>query len=221
MAPPEAHESPVAPVYGDGSTVIDWRTEGAIDLTVGAGATMAERRLAYGGGALGIALAVGLYRLGRLSWTWQQLALAAVIAGDVVAGLVANSLNSCKRFYHARARPGEAALVRFARNPYVFSALHVYPLLVGRLFEGGEPGYGVFWYLLLQAATWITLHTPLYLRRPSAMLIAAATVPLNFYVLRAPTGWEWLAPLLFLKIVVGHLVREEPYRPAPAPQETL
>ena len=35
----------------------------------------------------------------------------------------------------------------------------------------------------------------------------------NLYLIRPVPGFEWLIPALFLKIVYGHIVREEPYRP--------
>lgn len=35
----------------------------------------------------------------------------------------------------------------------------------------------------------------------------------NLYLIRPVPEFEWLIPALFLKIVYGHIVREEPYRP--------
>ena len=35
----------------------------------------------------------------------------------------------------------------------------------------------------------------------------------NLYVVRPVVGFEWLVPALFLKLIYGPLVREEPYRP--------
>jgi hypothetical protein len=54
--------------------------------------------------------------------------------------------------------------------------------------------------------------TPLYLKRPVAMLIITTGIMMNFYVLPSISGFEWLMPLLFLKIVYAHSVMEEPYR---------
>jgi hypothetical protein len=39
----------------------------------------------------------------------------------------------------------------------------------------------------------------------------------NVYVVPAPPGLEWIVPILFVKVILGHLVREEPYRPEPGP----
>ena len=35
----------------------------------------------------------------------------------------------------------------------------------------------------------------------------------NYYLIEPVSGFEWLIPVLYLKIVYGRLVREEPYRP--------
>jgi hypothetical protein len=57
------------------------------------------------------------------------------------------------------------------------------------------------------------LQMPLYLQRPAALGIILIAILLNLYILPPVWGFEWLIPALFLKIVYGHLVREEPYRP--------
>jgi hypothetical protein len=54
---------------------------------------------------------------------------------------------------------------------------------------------------------------PVYLQRPVAMLVLVAAVVGNALV-SAPEGWAWFIPVLMAKLVVGHAVREEPYRPA-------
>jgi hypothetical protein len=45
-----------------------------------------------------------------------------------------------------------------------------------------------------------------------AMGLIMTTILLNYYFLQPVAGFEWLMPALFLKIVYGHIVREEPYR---------
>jgi hypothetical protein len=45
------------------------------------------------------------------------------------------------------------------------------------------------------------------------MLLIFLSILINFYLVEAIPGFEWLIPALFLKILYGHLVREEPYRP--------
>lgn len=46
------------------------------------------------------------------------------------------------------------------------------------------------------------------------MLLILTAIMVNFYMVAPVHGFEWLIPLLYLKIVYGHLVPEEPYRPA-------
>jgi hypothetical protein len=194
---------------------IDWSAEGPEDRLMGTGATRAERALAYAGGALAIPLIAYLVLSRAVAWRWWQVIVALLIAGDVLAGAVANSLNSCKRYYHTPAAPSDSTITRRAKNHYLFAALHVYPLLVAALFGPGAWAYGAIWYALLLLASAAVLQAPLYLRRPAALLAIVACLLLNQYAIPPVAGFEWLMPALFLKIVLGHLVREEPYRPAP------
>jgi hypothetical protein len=192
--------------------VIDWNYSGKPDEFFGTGATVAERALVW---------TVGLFATGLLGWVvwsksipwtvWQYL-VAGLLALDVFGGVVANALNSCKRFYHAPLQPEETGLTRLAKNHLLFTALHIHPLLVGFLF-GGSWTYGLFWYLALVLSALVLLQMPLYLQRPAALGIILIAILLNLYILPPVWGFEWLIPALFLKIVYGHLVREEPYRP--------
>jgi hypothetical protein len=70
-----------------------------------------------------------------------------------------------------------------------------------------------WWKRRVLLSTIAVLALPLYLRRPGAMLIIVACLILNGAVIAPVPGFTWLMPALFLKIVYGHLVREEPYRP--------
>ena len=73
--------------------------------------------------------------------------------------------------------------------------------------------YGLFWYLILQISVLSVTRTPLYLQRPVSMLIIVTALLINDYFVSSPIGLEWLIPILFVKIVYGHTVQEEPYRP--------
>lgn len=194
--------------------VIDWRYRGRPDALLGTGATRAEKVLPWLAGLAGVLLYAYLYASGPLDWALWQFIIAAAIACDVGAGVVANSLNSCKRFYHTPAREDEPVYVHLVKRPLVFSALHVYPILVGLLFGGLDWFYSLFWYGMLLACSLGVLRTPLYLRRPVAMFAVLLALIINLYAVTPVSGFEWLMPALFLKIVYGHLVREEPYRPA-------
>jgi tellurite resistance protein TehA-like permease len=73
-------------------------------------------------------------------------------------------------------------------------------------------GYGLFWYALMIVSTIAILRLPLYIRRPAAMGVIMLAILVNYYFLPPVVGFEWFIPALFLKIVYGHIVREEPYR---------
>jgi hypothetical protein len=193
--------------------VINWHYQGEPEPLWGTGATGAEKALVWIAALLTLAWIGYFYLTGWVDWTWWQYLVAALLALDVGGGVVANSLNACKRFYHAPLQEGERGAVRLAKNHLLFSAFHVHTLLVSLLYGGGW-GYGLFWYAMLLVGTLVVLKAPLYLRRPVAMLIVLPAVMINFYGVEAVTGFEWLVPALFLKIIYGHLVREEPYRPA-------
>jgi hypothetical protein len=190
--------------------VINWTYSGKADYLLGNGATVAEQALVWVAGLAGLGLYGYLYLTHALGWAWWQYLIAALIAFDILGGIVANNLNSCKRFYHTLAKPGELS---FAKNHLAFSALHIYPLLAWVLFDTSKLFYGVFWYVFLMGGTFVILKTPLYLRRPAAFLAIALALLLNLYVISPVHGFEWLTPGLFIKILYGHLVQEEPYRP--------
>jgi hypothetical protein len=193
---------------------IDWNYSGKPDLTVGSDAVRAEKALAYGSALILPALYITWSVTGKLDWSFWQYALAMIIGADVGAGAVANALNSCKRFYHTPQREDEGRLIGLVKNPLVSSALHIYPILAGLLYGRVDLLYGLGWYVLLMLAAIVVVKAPLYLQRPVAVLILMLAFLLNGYVIAPIQGWEWLAPILFGKIVLGHLVREEPYRPA-------
>ena len=194
------------------SAHIDWTYQGKPDFLAGTGATRTERALMWAGGLVGVALYAYFYLKGMLAWTWWQYLVAAVMAFDVGGGVVANALNSCKRFYHTPPLATEPRAARLLKNHLFFTALHVYPLLIGLLFGGGWV-YGLFWYVALLASAIMVLKTPLYLQRPVAFFLILMALLIHLYGVSAVPGFEWFIPALFLKIVYGHLVREEPYRP--------
>ena len=192
--------------------IIDWNYSGTPDGFFGTGATKAEQAIVWFFGLLGTALLVWVWRTNSMNWMWWQYAIAALLALDVLGGVVANSLNSCKRFYHSPVKPEETGFTGLSKNHFVFSALHVHPLIIGLLFGNINWGYGAFWYLALVLSTVLVLFAPLYLQRPLAMGLIMTAVLLNFYFIQPVVGFEWFIPALFLKIIYGHVVREEPYR---------
>jgi hypothetical protein len=197
----------------ESSTNIIWSYEGKTDLAVGTQATTTEKILGWTAGFIGV-IAIAFYSWkNNLDWTSLQYIIAVIIVYDVVGGAVANSLNSCKRFYHSSLQTFEHSYVKLAKNHLFFSLIHIHPLIISLVFSSASWFYGFFWYLILQISVVTVTKTPLYLQRPVSMLIIVTALLINGYFISSPTGFEWLIPVLFLKIVYGHTVKEEPYRP--------
>ncbi len=192
---------------------IGWSYSGNADLLCGTGATRAERWLAYGMATLltVVILAVDFYRDSPIAEGWS-IALLAFFAFDIAGGAVANMLNSCKRFYHSELQPGEKMAARMAKNPRVFTMIHVHPIIAAYAF-GGNVFNAVGWYILLQISVTVTLAMPLYLRRAGATAITLLALFGSQLFLPLGVGLEWFIPSLFVKMVLGHAVQEEPYRP--------
>lgn len=190
---------------------IDWTYSGPADGFFGTGADKNEKALVWIFGSLGTALLLRQWNT-SMNWAWWQAGLAALLALDVLGGVVANSLNSCKRFYHSALKPEETGFTALAKNHLVFSMLHIHPILIGLLFGNLNWGYGLPWYAALVLSTLLVMSAPLYLKRPIAMGLITAAVLLNYYFIVPVPGFDWLMPAIFLKIVYGHNVREEPYR---------
>ena len=192
---------------------ITWSYKGKTDLAVGTQATTIEKLLGWAAGLVGIVIIGFFYWQNKFDWTIWQYIIVAIIAFDVIGGAVANSLNSCKRFYHSPLQTFESNYVKLAKNHLFFSIIHIHPLVVSLLFLSSSWFYGFFWYLTLQISVLLVTVTPLYLQRPVSMLIIVTALLINNYFVSSPAGLEWLIPVLFIKIVYGHTVKEEPYRP--------
>src|SRR5689334_2364267 len=93
---------------------IDWRIPptkpgpaGALARFLGPGKTRGETLVELGGGVLCAALLVVLIRRtgGSYTWSFWRIVVAAVMIFDLVGGVLTNSTNSAKRWYH-RVEPG-------------------------------------------------------------------------------------------------------------------
>jgi hypothetical protein len=192
---------------------IDWFYSGRTDLSAGTGATAAEQLLPLAGAILLPLWLVLDVVLAGTPWTFWQWVIAMGLAPDLGGGVVANGLNSCKRFYHTPAHEGEGAFVRAAKNHCLFTAFHVHPIIVYALWAPDHVWVGLGWYVLLLLSVGAVRAVPLYLARPVAFLLAGAAIVAQPAADSSIPHLEWLVPLLFLKIVLGHAVQEEPYRP--------
>ena len=199
---------------GEGmKTTIDWNypppragLAGLWDKFVGPGATRSETVLQVGSAVIAaIAAPLYAYRAG-VDWPTFSYALCAALAFDIAGGVLTNATSSAKRWYH---RQGQGFTHHLG-----FVAVHLLHLLlvswVYLAFDG-------LWFLiaggyLLLAATGILL-APQYLQRPLALLGYAGGLLIALYGLPQPIGLEWFLPLFYLKLLLSHLLKEEPYRP--------
>jgi hypothetical protein len=192
---------------------IDWSYEGTPDPIAGTAATFAEQALMWAAGLAAAGLMIFLAQRGYLAWSWFQTAIGAVVAFDLVGGAVAFNLNSAKRFYHGPAQPSEHGLVRLMKGSFYVPATHVHPILVYLLYKPDEYLTGVAIYLAAAVSVALVRLAPLHLARPLAVLLVLAAILVAIYGVPSVSGFEWLLPVLFLKLVLGFAVREEPYRP--------
>ncbi|MEL6187918.1 MAG: hypothetical protein AAFU79_25120, partial [Myxococcota bacterium] len=65
----------------------------------------------------------------------------------------------------------------------------------------------------LVSAAVLILGVPQYLQRPVAYGTYAGAILLSLYAAATPAGLEWFLPVFYLKLLVSHLPKEEPYRP--------
>lgn len=194
-------------------TNIDWvLPEGKPDWLMGTGATPTERALVWLASAAAAAAAVAVALIGDVDWEWWQWALVLFLAVDVAGGVPANALSTAKRFYHSPAPTRSTQTGRILRNPVAFAALHVHPF-VALLLPEATLLWAITWYVVALVGTAAVAAAPLYLERPVAAVVVAVGL-IAATALNPPTALAWFGPVLVLKLVLMHAVREEPYRPA-------
>lgn len=182
---------------------------GALDRFIGPGATRAELALQLGIPTLA-AFAATAYALRTAhGWSWLQYMVCFFLAFDIAGGVITNATSSAKRWYH---RAGQGFKQHFAMVLLHLVHLFVVSWLFLSMDFGWFTGAAVF---LLVAATTI-LTVPQYLQRPISLICYAGALLMAMYLLRRPTGLEWFLPLFYLKLLVSHLPKEEPYRPESA-----
>jgi hypothetical protein len=177
---------------------------GSWDRFIGPGATAAEQLLSLVS-ALAFGSFVGTHAWRQhLNWTLLQYAVAVILAFDTVGGISTNATSAAKRWYH---RPGRG----FAQH-FGFAAVHViYIFFVAWLFS---PNWLKFFWahsVFLIMSAFLVLTVSPYLRRSVSFLLLSGGILLSLYVASPPAGMEWFPPFLYTKLLVSHLVREEPY----------
>ena len=192
---------------------IDWnhpepRTgfAGVLDRFIGPGATQAELTLQF---VLPIAAAIviaGIAATRAADWTVLQYVVAGFMAFDLIGGIFTNATSSAKRWYH---RAGQTP-----KDHVGFIAIHLLHLtIVSWVFLGWDSKWVALTGSFLVGATIAVLCVPLYLQRPISLTGFAGALLLSQYGVTSPMGLEWFLPLFYLKLLVSHLPKEEPYRP--------
>ncbi len=181
----------------------------ADDLAFGPGSSAFEKALAW---LAGLALAGSVleqYLQGQMAYPVWKLLLALLIAIDLGAGAIANVLEPCGRFYYSPPTPEEPFLLRLLKKPLFFAALHIYPLLVALVFDPHDWLAGLLGYARRLLASLAVIRAPRRYQRPIAYLATTLAIVFAPSLLPAPSGFAWLLPILFLKIVAGHSVTPE------------
>jgi hypothetical protein len=179
---------------------------GQWDEFIGPGATRAENILIISFALLSGAAMV-LYGTSQSLFACTRcLIFAVLLAVDLGGGVIANASSTTKRWYH---RPGQT--IKDHLSFVAFHALHLF--IVAYLFRLHDWLWAGLFFGLLMGSALILQAVPLYLQRPVAAGLYVITLLVNFYLLPPTRGMEWFIPVFFLKLLIGHLVQEEPYRP--------
>ncbi len=199
----------------------DWRDVsprnglgGLVDRLTGPGATKAELLLQFVPPLVAMVAAPAYALTLPAQWTPLQLGLIALLALDLVGGVLTNATSTAKRWYH---RPGQGW-----RQHLAFVSLHlIHVLLVAVLFRGGDWGFwlGTSGYLL--GASILILRSPLYLQRPVALGLYGLSLLGDRYVVTPTLGLEWFVPFFFLKLLVSHLLQETTYHTGKFPEKSV
>lgn len=214
MTHPSEIETGSAPGAQQQAARIDWSYSGAPDPMAGTGASAIEHSVFWVVGLAGAGLMIMLGRGGWVNWNWWQTGLAALIAFDLMGGAAGAALNSSKRFYFSPLKTDERGPVKYLKSGYYLPILSVHPILVYLVYRESEVWTGVALYFIVGAIAILVRKAPLYLARPLGVSALIVAIVANLYFIDAPPGFEWMLPVLVLKLVLGHAVREEPYRPA-------
>ncbi len=180
---------------------------GAWDRLIGPGATRAELWLQLVGAVgLAVALLAVAVRAATTPLTMLQLGVLALLAFDLSGGIITNATSTSKRWYH---REGQ----RWPQHLAFVLPHGVHLAVLVWLFPALGWSFALLSYLYLIAVTFIIVFVPLYLQRPVALMAYVGALLLNLLLAPLPE-LAWVLPVFFLKLLVAHLLKEAPYRPA-------
>ena len=181
---------------------------GAWDKFIGPGATNGELwlQLLCGLGLTAVLILINLQQRHTLDWTIFQWIVFFLFAFDLSGGILTNATSAAKRWYH---REGQRFIDHFG-----FVALHgIHLAAAAWLFHNGNWSFFAVYYAYLLGGTAVILYTPLYLKRPMALLIYSGVLLLNSSFIQPIPGLGWFIPFFFLKLLVAHLLPEAPFQP--------
>ena len=181
---------------------------GQVDKLIGPGATTAEKIIQFFPAFLAVAAVVGFALYNNYAWTLPQYLVASYLALDMVGGILTNLTSAAKRWYFREGTGFKAHMAFVAVHGVQISLASFFFLDFDIIWIGL-----VYGFLLISSA--VILSTPLYLHRPMAGVFFSIGLILSIYVFKSPEHLEWLLPLLFCKLLLCRIVREEPYRPEP------
>jgi hypothetical protein len=168
----------------------------AWERLVGPGATRAETAGTIAAGVVGAAVAT--WRAVAVDADLLAVAVAALVALDVVGGVWANATETTRSWYH---RPGSSG-----RSQLRFAGLHVHPFVLAALFAGLSWGSASILYVGVLAATAVIVTAPRALAN-SIALVAVLALLVGVAVLDgAVPGLEWFPAAYLLKLLAGHAV---------------
>ncbi|MEV2237485.1 hypothetical protein [Micromonospora sp. NPDC049891] len=191
---------------------VDWRVPpprpglaGAVDRFFGPGRSRRENLAEAGAHLLVLSLLAGyvLRQARGQHWSVVEIVVTAVIAVDLVGGVLTNATNAAKRWYH---RPGQRA------RRLGFVAAHLaYPVVVTLLpAAGADPAWLLANAALLLVAAIVVESAPVDVKRLIAMALYLVAVLVNLTFLPLAPAYAWFPLLFYLKLLVCFLVLEAP-----------
>lgn len=190
--------------------IIDWdlpETKSGLDKLTGPGATKTEIFIQFFFPTMfGLSLPV-ISIINGWDWSVIQMVVALLLGFDMLGGIITNATSTGKRWFH---RVGQNH-----KEHMKFVFIHIIQLLlVMFFFDLGNWEFVLCSYIYLLIASFTIGKVHLYLQRPVALAFAAIGICLSIYVIPVPTHFEWFLPFFYIKLLVSHLLYEEPYRKA-------
>lgn len=166
----------------------------------GPGATRGEILLQFSV-AIAAAVAIPAWALAAgVDWVFWQTIIASLVSFDLFGGIATNSTASAKRWFH---RPS-----RTERHHLGFVLLHLHPFLIAGVFGVHDWLWAAWVYGFIAGGASVILASPTPLREPIALsLVGFATVGI-FVGPEAPPFFDWILPVLALKLLAAHLLAE-------------